>query len=55
MYRPPDIGIIGSADGPTSIVVSSGMAWYEIAALALGAVTVAAFIIWAVVKLKRRT
>jgi Na+-transporting methylmalonyl-CoA/oxaloacetate decarboxylase beta subunit len=50
-----DIGIIGGADGPTSIVVSSGMAWYEIAALALGAAAVAAFIIWAIIRLKRRT
>lgn len=50
-----NIGIIGGADGPTSIFVSSsGLSWYEIAALVLVAAAAAAIIIRAITKRKRR-
>jgi Na+-transporting methylmalonyl-CoA/oxaloacetate decarboxylase beta subunit len=47
------IGIIGGADGPTQIVVTSALNWYEIAAIVLSAVVLAVIIIRAAIKRKR--
>jgi Na+-transporting methylmalonyl-CoA/oxaloacetate decarboxylase beta subunit len=50
-----DIGIIGGADGPTTIIVSSrGLEWYEIAAIVIVAAAVAVIIIRALINRKRR-
>ncbi|NLA86603.1 MAG: sodium ion-translocating decarboxylase subunit beta [Clostridiales bacterium] len=49
-----DIGIIGGADGPTSIIVSSsGLKWFEIAAIVLVAAAAAVIIIRAIIKHKK--
>ncbi|NLT13922.1 MAG: sodium ion-translocating decarboxylase subunit beta [Clostridiales bacterium] len=50
-----DIGIIGGADGPTSIVISSQrLAWYEIAAIALAIIIIAYIVICAIRKNRNR-
>lgn len=48
-----DIGIIGGADGPTQIHVTSSISWYATAAIALGIIAAAVIIIRAFIKHKR--
>ncbi len=47
-----DISIIGGADGPTSILVSSGISMYEIVAMIIACIIIAGIIIWIVKKRK---
>lgn len=48
-----NIGIIGGADGPTQIYVTSGLRWYEIAAIALAVIILVLIIIRTIKKHKR--
>lgn len=48
-----DIGIIGGADGPTTIFVTSAVNWYAIAAIAFAIAAALALIIRAIIKRKR--
>jgi Na+-transporting methylmalonyl-CoA/oxaloacetate decarboxylase beta subunit len=50
--RADDI-IIGHADGPSSIIVSSPLHWYDIAAVALAVIAVAVVIALVIIKLRR--
>ncbi len=47
-----DIGIIGGADGPTTIFVSSDVILYEIVAMTIACIVIAGVIIWIVRKRK---
>jgi Na+-transporting methylmalonyl-CoA/oxaloacetate decarboxylase beta subunit len=49
-----DIDIIGGADGPTTIFVSSGTSPYAIVIIAILCITVAVIIAWSVRKRKRK-
>ena len=48
-----NIGVIGGADGPTSIFITSGSVWYIIAAAVAVYIAVAGIIIWVIKKNKR--
>jgi Na+-transporting methylmalonyl-CoA/oxaloacetate decarboxylase beta subunit len=45
-----DIGVIGGADGPTVIFVSSNFHWVAITAIVILAFTAAGLIIWKLIK-----
>ena len=45
-----DIGVIGGADGPTAIFLTSGTVSYAIAAIAIACLAVVGIIIWSVRK-----
>lgn len=48
-----EIGIIGGADGPTTILVTSGTSTYDIATIAIVCIAVVGIIIWKIRKGKK--
>lgn len=48
-----NVGIIGGADGPTAIFITSGSVWYIIAAIAVACIAAVGVIIWLFKKNKK--
>jgi Na+-transporting methylmalonyl-CoA/oxaloacetate decarboxylase beta subunit len=49
-----DICVIGGADGPTTIFITSSANWYTIAAIAIICIAVVGIIIWNIGKGKNK-
>lgn len=48
-----DVGIIGGADGPTMVFVTSGFNLLAIIAIIAGGITAAGVVIWAIRRYKK--